>query len=119
MGAPRVTPKVAEYFLGHPNKPLSLTQICDACGFNKTQTQASIDRLLREEKLPGLVCLVQGSLWRYEPSEAPAAEQGSIQGAMAGDGEPTWYYEVGRAGNSPLVRCEGDPTLYVLRPLEV
>lgn len=84
MGAPRVTPKVAEYFLGHPNKPLSLTQICDACGFNKTQTQASIYRLLREEKLPGAGVLGPGVALAVRTVRSPSGRAGVDPGGNGG-----------------------------------
>lgn len=120
MGSPRIRPMIINHFLANPGIPQSITQVCDATDLGYQQVQSAVYNVIRNENLPGLRCLAQGSLWQYDPEALPDPDQGSTQGAMASDGEPTWYYEIGRSlEGHPIVRTEDDGTLYVLKHLEV
>jgi hypothetical protein len=114
MGAPRLMPALTEYLLANPGVPIPLTQMCADTGFEYGQTQAAMYRIIRDDKLPGTRVLLQGSMWQYDPGAAPQPAAPEVSS------EPTWYYEIGTVkGGNKLVRAEGDPTIYVLKPLDI
>lgn len=120
MGYPAIQPTVIKELISTGKGDYDIEYLAEACGLELPQVRNAMRTIIQDKRLPGVTVLSRGRIWRYEPDGTE--QRSTAQGPQIPDvsTEPKWYYEVGTVkGGAPIVRAEGDPTLYVLKPLDV
>lgn len=131
-----VQPQVLEFIRKADGQPVTCKQMAEEIGCPEGSVKNAVLQLMKS--VPQIEVVTKGQVWKWDvkttdlrrPEDRPEyGKQDPITGDFGPVPEPprpvdssgtgeVWYLEVGvDAANNPIVKQEGDPTLYRVVPL--